>query len=203
MNNAKTLVADPGPEGTFAGLSADGRYLFYLSGGDLFRFDASSEETAQVTASGDATVVNVPAAGTSAYFASPSVLTEEANPLGEQAEEGEENLYFWDGAVTRFIATLTATDLAGEKLANGIQHDGLGFWVPSLSWGSSAATPPRAPLAGKLCCSSRAPRSATTNPPARLRSPLPGSGRDAPVSLLRSDPGACGRQHDAHGYGWR
>lgn len=149
VNNAKTLVADPGPEGTFAGLSADGRYLFYLSGGDLFRFDASSEETAQVTASGDATVVNVPAAGTSAYFASPSVLTEEANPLGEQAEEGEENLYFWDGAVTRFIATLTATDLAGEKLANGIQHDGLGFWVPSLSLGFLGRDPSQSTAGGQ------------------------------------------------------
>jgi len=111
LDNSRTIVADPAG-GRFAGLSDDGRYLFYINAGDFFRFDTESEETVEIAASGDAEPVNVPSRGTGAYFVSGAKLGE-ANPLGAEALVGQPNLYYWDGAGTRFLATLSAGDMHG------------------------------------------------------------------------------------------
>jgi hypothetical protein len=73
LNDAVTFEVAPAGA-TFAGLSASGEFAFYLLGGDIFRFDTVTSTSIRVTASSDATVVNVPAEGTSVYFTSPSFL---------------------------------------------------------------------------------------------------------------------------------
>jgi hypothetical protein len=113
VDNAETLTASP-PGAAFAGFGEDGDSLFYVSAGDFYRFDVQTGENAEIAASGDAEPVNVPSSGSGAYFLSPSKLTSEPNPNGAEAIEGQPNLYYWDGAQTRFVATVTAEDVKGE-----------------------------------------------------------------------------------------
>jgi hypothetical protein len=73
LDDAETV--EIAPEGaTFAGLSAGGRFAFYVLGGDIFRFDTETSAATRISSSGDATVVNVAAEGTAVYFSSPSAL---------------------------------------------------------------------------------------------------------------------------------
>lgn len=111
IDNAKTeLVTASGA--AFAGFSADGEDLVFVSGeagsgGDIEVFDTATETTAQVNASGDARVVNVPGDGSRIYFVSPSQLD------GTKGTAGQPNLYVWSagsGSV-EFIATVVPSDL--------------------------------------------------------------------------------------------
>jgi hypothetical protein len=149
LNDSETLEATPAGA-TFAGLSADGRYAFYLSGGDLFRYDTREKASLRITSSHNATVVNVPAQGTGAYLVSPSKLTGEANPNGEKATAGAQNLYLWSGGAIRFVAKVTERDVVGET-------NGLGRWVPDLVGNEAAPDPSRStPDGGVLVFESRA-----------------------------------------------
>ncbi len=136
VNDAETLVAAPAAA-TFAGLSKDGRYLFYLEGGDLYRFDSQTKEEERITTTGDVTPVNVPSEGTGAYFLSPSPLSVGLNPNGEEPTLGAENLYYWDGSAIHFVGTVTERDAEGEAINNQGSIDGLGVWIEAL--GASAA----------------------------------------------------------------
>jgi Tol biopolymer transport system component len=99
---------------TFAGLSADGGQIFYVSEGNIFRFDTQSGETQAATSSGDAEVVNVSADGSHVYFVSPTALPETA------AEPGLPNLYVWDASdeETTFVATVAFADVEGRPALN-------------------------------------------------------------------------------------
>ncbi len=126
--NQKPIVtaSAPGLPSTFGGLSRDGSRLFYLLGGDIFALDIEAEEPIQIGSGGDSTLVNVSADGSHVYFVSPVVLTEEEeNGHGAKAQAGEENLYAWDGAAVRYIATVSALDLGGAA-------QGLGKWVSDV-----------------------------------------------------------------------
>jgi hypothetical protein len=148
LDNAITREAAPAGS-TFAGLSADGGFAFYLAGGDLFRFNTGNQNTDEITTTGDATVVNVPASGDAVYFVSPSVLTStEENPVGDVAQPGEENLYRWSGGGVSFVATLSERDVAGEAKGS-FQIDGLGLWAPSLAEGKLALDPSRSSASGQ------------------------------------------------------
>lgn len=143
----------------FAGISADGRTVSYAKGGNLFSFDADSGATTQITSSGDATFVNVSADGTHVYFVSPSVLTTEANPQGDVAQPGAENLYLFDGQGTRFVGTVTERDVSGENTGSGTPThiDGLGLWAEAVEEGAVSADPSRStPDGSVLLFSSRA-----------------------------------------------
>jgi hypothetical protein len=125
---------------TFAGVAEGGGRIFYLEGGDLFAFDANTEETIRFTESGDVTPVNVAAEGTAAYFVSRSVLTgEEANPNGAKAQAGKENLYLSREGAISFVGTVTEEDMmGGETLV------GLGRWTPdAVKEGKVGADPSR------------------------------------------------------------
>jgi hypothetical protein len=96
-----------------AGLSDDGTFAFYAEGatgvGNLFRYDTRSGASAPISTSGDSQFVNVSPDGSHVYFESPSLLD------GQHGVGGAPNLYVWDGATTRFIATVTDADLARRE----------------------------------------------------------------------------------------
>lgn len=135
---------------TFAGISGNGGRVFYREGGNLFAFDVEGAVTTQITTSANATVVNVSPDGSHAYFVSPSVLTGEGNPRGEEAQLGASNLYSWDGSSTSFIGSVTETDVKGEKSkTGGADFGGLGLWVGGLASGSTIDDPSRTSADGK------------------------------------------------------
>ncbi len=155
LDNAQTLIAAP-PGAAFAGLSAAGRYLFYLAGGDLHRFDSQSEDAIQITESGDATPVNVSFEGAGAYFVSPSLLGDGPNPNGAEPVNGAQNLYHWDGSSVGFVATVTERDVKGENSSFGF-FGGLGLWLEGVRDGEAAIDPSRAtPDGSALIFESRA-----------------------------------------------
>ena len=124
----------------FAGLATGGQRMFYLEGGNLFAFDVEAG-TIPFTSSGDATVVNVSADGTAAYFVSPSVLDGQ-NPVGAEPEVGKENLYLSQEGTILFVGTVTPRDVEGEK-GETEQTEGLGLWTEVVGAGRLAANPSR------------------------------------------------------------
>src|SRR5262249_34846703 len=104
LNNTTTLQVTASAN-TFEGLAGDGSAVFYLQGGDLYRYDTNSQQATQITNTGDfsaclaqrfpvphpSCVVNIPEDGHHAYFSSQSVLA-----AGGVA--GKDNLYYWDGS---------------------------------------------------------------------------------------------------------
>lgn len=148
LDNAKTLVVSEAAGTTFAGISGDGRYAFYLLGGDVFRYDTATETTVQIGAGGKSTVVNVSADGSHVYFAS-------TEPQGGEGTAGKDNLYVWDGAgeTVRFIATLDPIDLSGRELpvGSGFFVEGLGLWTGyAASHVGSARDPSRSTPDGSV-----------------------------------------------------
>jgi hypothetical protein len=144
LHNAETFEV-AGPGAIFAGVAAGGTRVFYLEGGDLFAFDAEGEETIEFSSSGDVTPVNIATGGTRAYFVSPSALTTDPNPNGENAQLGEENLYLSEEGTISFVGTVTDRDVEGEE-QNGAQIGGLGLWIEGIeeiapAWDPSRTTP--------------------------------------------------------------
>lgn len=125
----------PGPA-TFAGFSADGSRIFYVREGDLYAFDAKTEEAIRFSENGSVTVANVAANGTSAYVISPNVLTEEANPHGDIAVKGKENMYLSNEGEIHFVGTVTEEDVNG-----GLK--GLGLWTAVVGDGRLSRDPSR------------------------------------------------------------
>ncbi len=127
VNNEKTeeVTADAS---AFGGLSSDGRYLFYVSGGDIHRFDSSDESNEEVNSSDDAKMMNVSSDGSHVYFISPSQLD------GVKGTVGQPNIYVWGGATLEYVATVLPSDLEGMSR--------LGSWVESLA---TATNEPRGP----------------------------------------------------------
>jgi hypothetical protein len=125
---------------TFAGIAEGGNRAFYLEGGQLWRFDATTEERTEFS-SGSVTPVNVAADGSTAYFVSQSVLTGEPNPDGAVAKGGEENLYRSEEGAISFVGTVTKRDVEGGF--NGIEQvEGLGLWTTAVKEGRFLAIDP-------------------------------------------------------------
>jgi hypothetical protein len=125
----------PITEGGFsaAGVSEEGRWVFYAKNGDLFRVDLVSQQSTEIASSGDAQFANVSGDGSHVYFVSTSQLD------GAQGIAGSPNLYVWDGQAIRFIATVALADVSSSP--------GLTEWVdgPARNEGflreTSRATP--------------------------------------------------------------
>ena len=115
LNDAKTI--EVGDAITFAGLSGNGARLFYLKGGNIFVLDTGTEALTQIGSGGESTLVNVSADGSRVYFSSPKQLD------GSKGTVGQSNLYLWEGASPRFVATLSPADFEGRV--------NLGAWVGS------------------------------------------------------------------------
>jgi hypothetical protein len=93
---AETLVVDTGKP-TFAGLSDDGRYLFYVETGNIHRFDTVTAEDDQVNTSEDGEIANVSSDGSHVYFVSESQLD------GLKGTAGQPNMYVWSGSVPDLV----------------------------------------------------------------------------------------------------
>jgi hypothetical protein len=129
-----------GQRTTFEGISEGGSRLFYLLDGDLFAFDSTSGETIPFSESGDATVVNISADGSAAYFLSPTVQAS-TNPNGAVAQPGGQNLYLSREGQVSFLGTVTELDVKGKSGVN--VPVGLGRWDIALqNGGSSLASVP-------------------------------------------------------------
>lgn len=143
---------DIGEGVTFAGIAEGGNRIFYLKNGDLFRFDAKTDETTAFSTSGDVTPVNVSADGSAAYLVSPSVLTKQANPVGAKAKLGAENLYLSREGQFSFVGTVTERDVVGENgesTATGVS-DGLGLWTAAEESGARGIDPSRTTPGGNV-----------------------------------------------------
>jgi hypothetical protein len=141
----------------FAGVAtAAGNRLFYVEGGDLWRFDVGGETRIRFSAVGDAVPVYVSADGSAAYFVSESAVAGSGpNPEGNSAQPGKQNLYRSEEGQVAFVATVTERDVEGEDKRN----DGLGLWVPTSNEGSAklGVVPARStPDGGVLLFKSRA-----------------------------------------------
>jgi hypothetical protein len=149
VDNTETLIGGPAVS-QFAGLSAEGRYLFYRSAGNLFRFDSEEGETLQITGTGDITPTIVSAQGTAAYFLSPSTIGAEPGPNGSEPQTGEENLYHWDGEEVRFVAAVTEKDASGDKTQSGGFEGGLGLWLDNVGEGDTSRVSARTSADGSV-----------------------------------------------------
>jgi hypothetical protein len=118
------LIASTAGKIEFAGLSADGRLLTYVKGGDLFSYDAASGISTKIGFGGQSTPVNVSADGSHVYFVSPKVLM-----VGGPSNGGQ-NFYVWDSQTgsSAFIGQLTTLDVEGESGAYG-----LGRWLEGVN----------------------------------------------------------------------
>ena len=128
IDNAETVeVASDVP--TFAGLSDDGSYAFYVQAGNIHRFDIGSEEDSQVNSTGDGQIVNVSGDGSHVYFISEA-------PIGGKGTAGQPNMYVWSGGASEYIATVIPSDL--ETTSGSIKG------VPALTnWTEWVANRPK------------------------------------------------------------
>jgi sugar lactone lactonase YvrE len=125
----KTKMVAEAPS-TFDGISADGERVFFMDAtypasskpvppAGLFACDVEEGPCAGPGANPPTEIaeesifVHVSADGSHAFFTSKVALTEagEENENGEHAEEGEDNLYAWDGSGTSFVGSLVPADL--------------------------------------------------------------------------------------------
>jgi len=118
VDNSVTLEVTEA-ESEFGGLSEDGRYLFYLTEGNIHRFDTETKADIQVNSSGDGKMVNVSGDGSGVYFVSSQQLD------GAKGILGQPNLYVWSEGVVTYIATVSPKDLEGTP--------GLTSWIKAVA----------------------------------------------------------------------
>jgi hypothetical protein len=123
----------------FAGVAEGGARVFYLQGGDLWRFEAPGEERTRFTEAGDATLANISADGSTAYFISPSALAVEPGPREAVPTEGEPNLYASVEGAVSFVGTVVEEDLEATAEEGGFfeigSQEGLGLWTDAVKSG--------------------------------------------------------------------
>jgi hypothetical protein len=99
----KTAEGNP----VYAGLSEEGRYLFYIAGGEkgtIHRFDTESKSDVEVNPAVPGELVNISSDGSHVYF-----IAEEQ--IGGQGEAAKPNLFVWNGGTPEYVATVAASDL--------------------------------------------------------------------------------------------
>jgi hypothetical protein len=98
-------VAEGAP--VYAGMSNDGRYIFYLSGGEsgtIHRWETETGSDLEVNPSAPGEVVNISADGSHVYFIS-------EDEIGGEGEAGKPNLFDWNEGTIEYVATVLPSDL--------------------------------------------------------------------------------------------
>jgi hypothetical protein len=137
---------------TFAGVSADGKRVFYLGSGSqpgvLVACDlAQAPCTGADQIAADGIFLNVSADGSHVFFDSKDAIAGTgANANGEEAQAGEHNLYVWGGGSTDFVARLDPRDF--ESFA-GDQGEKLDLWLAAIA-GSPGQSPLRSTPDGEV-----------------------------------------------------
>jgi len=136
---APVATAQAAVKTAYAGVSEDGRYVFFAIGngaspGRLFRFDTQSESATEIAAAG--IFAGIAADGSQAFFSSTQALSgAEENDNGEEATPGEHNLYAWDDTGTpRFVGTLPAADFEQGGF-DGVTEMSLAAWTRAIGIG--------------------------------------------------------------------
>jgi hypothetical protein len=132
---------------TFAGISADGKRIFYAASGNgaspapLFACDTEAGSCAGEGAHSPVKIatagifVLVSPDGSHAFFSSTEALGgAEENENGEEALVGAHNLYAWDGTSARFVGRLDAADLT-QQAFGGSGEISLAAWTGALVTG--------------------------------------------------------------------
>lgn len=103
----------------FWGAAADGSVAVYSTGGELFLYDLADKASTPI-AGGFKGFLGMAEDGSRVYFASTSVISGSgANPRGEEAVDGEPNLYLFEAGEPEhvaFVATLTADDVNNDNM---------------------------------------------------------------------------------------
>ncbi len=139
-----TTVEIAASPATFAGVSGDGRRVFYAAtanGEAPAALYVCEVEAGPCAGSGAQSPTQIATAGIFAdvstdgsvvYFSSEDALTgSEENENGEASENGARNMYAWDGGDTRFVARLAAADFAGAAFG-GISGMNLAAWTRAI-----------------------------------------------------------------------
>jgi hypothetical protein len=124
LDNARTVELASGSLGEVisGGVSADGSRAFFVQAGNISYYDFNTETVVPVATVGNATLVQVSADASHVYFLSESeIVPGQGTPFGY-------NLYVWDGATIKFIATVS-----GEDVAHGFGPSGLALWSPGYA----------------------------------------------------------------------
>ncbi|HWC47333.1 MAG TPA: hypothetical protein VG448_00430, partial [Solirubrobacterales bacterium] len=131
-------------EPVFSGISREGRYLFYVTGGGtgtIHRFDTTDESDEELNASAPGEVVNISADGSHVYFIS-------NKQIEGQGKEGFPNLYVWSEGGVAYVATVSLSDLertSGDQ--NSFCAETKVCGAPALTrWTTDAVAPSQAPI---------------------------------------------------------
>jgi hypothetical protein len=108
---------------TFLVATPSGKYVFYSEGGEMYRFDTSSETRERVTNGAEDVLgsLGISDDGAYAYFVASGVLAANEGAKAEIATKGAPNLYVWHEdtathtAVITFIARLLSTEQEGDE----------------------------------------------------------------------------------------
>jgi hypothetical protein len=130
-------VAEGGP--VYAGLSDQGRFIFYIPGGEkgtIHRLDTVTEENEEINPSAEGEVVNISGDGSHVYFVS------EEEIHGEGAT-GKPNLYVWTEGVSEpveLVATVEPSDLEETSVVpdSGAKIPALNRWTSWVTKPSSS-----------------------------------------------------------------
>jgi hypothetical protein len=141
----------------FGGISTDGRKLVYVERdseagdvrGSIFVADTESGASVPVTTGTASALVNVSDDASGVYFTSLEALPGSGqNDLGQSAQAGSPNLYYWDSATETvdYVATVSALD---AEQTDGGDHESLTEWV------QTAMAAQQTGLVGRMNASSR------------------------------------------------
>jgi hypothetical protein len=119
----------------YAGLSDDGRYLFYVEGGEkgtIHRYDTSDQSDKELNPAAAGEIVNISADGSHVYF-----ISEEQ--IGGEGTIGQPNLYVWSEGSAEFITSVAPSDL--EQTSNEDEITSSSGYPALTNWTDWAVSP--------------------------------------------------------------
>jgi hypothetical protein len=122
--------------------TSDGHYAYYTEAGELWQFDTLTNTRTQLVGPGSGVLGVIGSNQTGEdggylYFVAEGVLSAGKNAHGDQAQNGQPNLYLRHGGEVTFVATLDPHD----NIEEGASDTDVGNWQLSLGARSAEVTP--------------------------------------------------------------